>query len=35
MWKNGKQHGHGIYASKDGESIEGEWKIGKRIEKTE
>jgi hypothetical protein len=31
-WKNGKQHGVGIYTSASGKTKKGEWSEGKRIQ---
>ena len=31
MWKNGKQHGEGVFISPEGVSRKGEWKNGKRL----
>ena len=30
-WKNGKQHGEGLYTTSNGKSRKGEWADGKRI----
>ena len=34
-WKNGKQHGKGIFINDKGETRSGLWEDGKRIEWTE
>jgi hypothetical protein len=32
QWKNGKQHGEGIYHSSKGEVRKGQWADGKRLQ---
>ncbi len=31
LWANGKQNGKGMFTNKQGETIEGEWKDGKKV----